>query len=540
MSSRHETMISQEPGSKARARPGSIPELLAPAGSWDSLVVAVNAGADAVYLSSTQFGARKFAKNFDDEMLSRAIAFSHLRGVNVYVAVNTLLHDEELPEALDLIIRLYLLGANGVLVQDLGLAEAARALVPGLPLHASTQMTLHTAESVAWAAARGFRRVVLARELTSSDVLSIAEDTGAMGIGLEIFIHGALCYSYSGQCLLSSAIGGRSGNRGMCAQPCRKPYELVMGPSDMFGRPSHLEAVPTGGCYLLSTKDIAVYPDLDKVVQLPVESLKIEGRMRTPMYVATVVSVYRNALDRIAKGVWTPSERDIEDLAMAFNRGFTRGYLLGERHRRLMGRERPDNRGLNVGTVVPSSAGSIAIRLNSHVVPEAGDGLVSISRDGLEEGIVLTTSPAPCNGAIRITARSAWKPGAEVFLTRRARLVRQAERLAKLPFPPGFRIPVDISVRLTADNRLELHATANPVHRFPVHVSVIGEPMVPAATAPLSAEQVKQQLSRTGGTIFSIENMEMVYPGGLFSPIGSLNHLRRRLFLTLEQAIIES
>ncbi|MDD1718135.1 MAG: U32 family peptidase, partial [Methanoregulaceae archaeon] len=379
-----------------------MPELLAPAGSWESLLVAVNAGADAIYLSGKRFGARNYAANFEDETLSRAISFSHLRGVKVYVAVNTLIHDAELPEALEFLVHIYRLGADAVLIQDIGLAALARRLVPGLVIHASTQLTLHNREGVEWAASRGFRRVVLARELPAHEIERIGETLVSSGIGLEIFIHGALCYCYSGQCLLSSVMGGRSGNRGMCAQPCRKPFELVAGSPDRFGRPGNLACVPTGGRYLLSTKDISVYPVLDRIVRLPVAALKIEGRMRTPQYVAAVVSVYRNALNQIAEGNWTPSEHDIEDLTLAFNRGFTRGYILDARYPGIMGRERPDNRGLCVGIVVSASSGTITIHLDSRIVPETGDGLVVIDRNGTEEGIVLFSTPVPYKGTIRI------------------------------------------------------------------------------------------------------------------------------------------
>ncbi len=514
-----------------------MPELLAPAGSWDSLAAAVNAGADAVYLSGTRFGARNYADNFDEETLLRAIEFSHLRGVMVYVAVNTLIHDDELQDALEFLSRIYRMGADAVLVQDFGLASLARMLIPGLSLHASTQMTIHNREGVMWAASKGFKRVVLARELAAEEIERIGKKQRPNDIGLEIFVHGALCYCYSGQCLLSSVMGGRSGNRGMCAQPCRKPFELVAASRDGFGRPVNLSVLPAAGCYLLSTRDISVYPDLGNVVRLPVAALKIEGRMRNPHYVATVVSVYRHALDRIAGGNFSPSSQDIEDLTLAFNRGFTRGYILGSRLSGLMGRERPDNRGLCIGKVVSASGGTITVHLDSDVLPENGDGLVVIDRGGREEGIVLSSSPSHEGGTVRIPVRSSWKPGAEVFLTRRARLIRQAEMLAALPYPGQARIPVDLKVGLTPDRRLEIHATAFPRRQAPVAVTVLGEPLAPAATAPLTAGQIERQLSRTGGSVFSVRNIGVVYAGGMFAPISSVNALRRHLLLELEGAI---
>ena len=213
-----------------------LPELLAPAGSPEALIAALAAGADAVYLSGKRFGARKFAANFDEPALEKAIDYAHLRGAKVYVTVNTLIRDDELFDVAKYLLRLYEMGTDAVLIQDLGVAALARQLVPDLELHASTQMTIHNREGAVFAARIGFKRVVLAREVTLDEIKEMENELKASGPGLEIFVHGALCYCYSGQCLLSSAIGGRSGNRGMCAQPCRKPYVLLRGEKDEYGR----------------------------------------------------------------------------------------------------------------------------------------------------------------------------------------------------------------------------------------------------------------------------------------------------------------
>ncbi len=304
-----------------------------------------------MYLSGKRFGARKYAPNFSEDEIRDAVREAHAHGIRVYVTVNTLIHDRELADAMDYLLWLYSVGTDAVLVQDAGLAALAREVVPGLPLHASTQMTIHNAGGVRRAAAMGFSRVVLARELSLPEVSRIADETRESGVGLEVFAHGALCYSYSGQCLLSSLIGGRSGNRGMCAQPCRKPYTLVTGGTDPYGRPLGLAEVPSRGPYLLSPKDLCTFRRLPGLVQSPVVSLKIEGRMKSPEYVATVVMAYRRALDAIAAGNYRESPEAYRDLLLAFNRGFTRGYLSGDRHDTLMGREAPGNRGLRIGTV---------------------------------------------------------------------------------------------------------------------------------------------------------------------------------------------
>jgi putative protease len=353
-----------------------LPELLAPAGSPEALQAAIAAGADAVYLSGKRFGARKFAANFDEQALAQAIDYAHLQGVNVYVTVNTLVRENELIDVADYLLRLYEMGTDAVLLQDLGIALLARRIVPELEKHASTQMTIHNQQGALWAARAGFKRVVLAREVSLDEI----KDMKSQGIGLEVFVHGALCYSYSGQCLLSSAIGGRSGNRGMCAQPCRKPYVLLRGERDRYGRPTSLAAQPQRERFLISTRDLCVYRHLDRIVRSPVGSLKIEGRMKSPEYVAIVTSIYRKALDAIFRGKWSPTPEDERDLALAFNRDFTEGHLLGATD--VMGREMSDNRGVLIGSVVAFDVqrGEAAVRLSGPLCPEKGDGLVFLAR----------------------------------------------------------------------------------------------------------------------------------------------------------------
>ena len=213
------------------------------------------AGADAIYLSGKRFGARKFAANFSEDELKEAIDYAHLRGVKVYVTVNTLAREDELLDVARYLVRLYEIGADAVLVQDAGVAALARTLVSGLDLHASTQMTIHNLEGGAWAERLGMKRVVLSREVSLVEAEEMAR---SLNVGLEVFIHGALCYCYSGQCLMSSAIGGRSGNRGMCAQPCRKPYVLLRCEKDEYGRPINLSAAPIKDKFLISTRDLRI------------------------------------------------------------------------------------------------------------------------------------------------------------------------------------------------------------------------------------------------------------------------------------------
>ena len=239
----------------------------------------------------------------------------------------------------------------------------------------------------------------------------MGKNTKSQGIGLEVFVHGALCYSYSGQCLLSSAIGGRSGNRGMCAQPCRKPYVLLRGEKDRYGRPASLAAQSQRERFLISTRDLCVYRHLDRIVRSPVESLKIEGRMKSPEYVAIVTSIYRRALEAIAKGKWSPTPEDERDLALSFNRDFTEGHLLGARD--VMGREMSDNRGVLIGSVASFDVqrGEAAIRLSGLFCPEKGDGLV-FQAPGQEMGLVVQ-KVVQKDGLLRLMTPERVRPGSQ-------------------------------------------------------------------------------------------------------------------------------
>jgi U32 family peptidase len=517
-----------------------IPELLAPAGSTESLIAAIQAGADAIYLGGPAFGARGYAKNFDRPGLLKAISYAHLRDVRVYVTVNTLVLDREMNDAAKFLLFLYESGADAVLVQDYGVVSVAREIVPDLPLHASTQMTIFNREGAGFAKQAGFSRVVLARELSFETIADIGTSQGCTGIGLEMFIHGALCYSYSGQCLMSSFIGGRSGNRGLCAQPCRKPYRLVSGPMDAFGRPLTLSQVSTKGEYLLSTRDLSLYPVLDKVVNLPVESLKIEGRMRSPRYVGTVVRIYRKALDRIGAGNWKPTDEDERELALAFNRGFTWGYAGGARHDGIMGRDRPDHRGLFAGTVTSyDRARHLArVSLRSSTTPKMGDGVV-FREPGTERetGLTIQHAVVSAGNDVLISVRERVSPGTQLYVTRIAGPTSQ-EPAGRDQEPPW--IPVEIAVSWDNQKRPAISGRAMGKEGREVSCIKYGAPMSDSQTRPLTTETIGLQLSKTGGKPFRIERLSIAYPGGLFSPVGDLNRLRRELFSTLTRAIVAS
>jgi putative protease len=460
------------------------------------------------------------------------------------MTVNTLIHDRELPDALAYIVRLYAAGVDAVLIQDAGFAALAKEIVPGLVLHASTQLTIHNAEGVRWAHDRGFSRVVLARELPLHEVEAIARATADTGVGLEVFAHGALCYSYSGQCLLSSVIGGRSGNRGMCAQPCRKPYTLVTAQTDRYGRPVDPKDVPVPGPYLLSPKDLCTYRDIPGLVNSPVAALKIEGRMKSPEYVAVVVSTYRRALDAAAAGTFVPDEKAVRDLALAFNRGFTRGYLFGDRKGKLMSRDRPDNRGVLIGIVIryDRKGRYVIVRPDQPVTLHPGDGLL-FSPPGHPEGewgFSLNTEPVVTPEGIALSVPRPTEKGVQVYLTSSVDLANRARQIVKQEGPAlRHPVPVALAATVSPDGLLTLAGTLYPPGRAPVKIPAAGDlRLEPAKTRPLTWEQLAAQLGKTGGTHFVLSDLVLDYDGTRFAPVREVNRVRREYFARAEATLV--
>jgi putative protease len=507
-----------------------LPELLAPAGSPEALRSAIAAGADAVYLGGKRFGARKFATNFDEPAIAEAINYAHLSGVRVYVVVNTLVREDELSDVALYLVRLYEIGADAVLLQDLGVAALAGLLVPELERHASTQMTIHNREGLLYAVRAGFKRAVLAREVTLDEIKKWESESQSSGLGLEVFVHGALCYCYSGQCLLSSAIGGRSGNRGMCAQPCRKPYVLLRGKLDEYGRPVSLAAEPQKESFLISTRDLSVYRHLDRIVRSPVQSLKIEGRMKSPEYVAVVTSIYRRALDSIARGSWSASQEDERDLALAFNRDFTDGHLLNAGD--VMGRKASDNQGFLIGSVASydPQRSEAQVRLCGPLAPEKGDGLV-FQAPGQEMGLVVQ-NVFQKDGLMRLKTPERVRPGAKVYLTGSTALTRKAQAIIS---SSKTEIPIDLAISWE-DGTCRVEGRLQTGQKIEIKS---GFKMEKAVNQPITRQQIESQMRRTGGTPFVIRKIDMDYPGDLFAPLGALNQLRRDLLLKAEEALLE-
>lgn len=513
------------------------PEILAPAGGWEALVAAVESGADAVYLGGKAFNARASAANFDEETLRKALDYAHLRGVRIYVTVNILLADRELPEALDYLRFLYEAGVDAVIIQDLGVGRLIRRLFPDWEVHGSTQMTIHSVQGAAALEEWGFDRVVLAREMTLPEVAACRLETG---IGLEVFIHGALCFAYSGQCLMSSLIGGRSGNRGRCAQPCRMEYVLV----DERGRPALTKAgVP--GRHLLSTRDLIGIEHIPGLIEAGVGAFKIEGRMKRPEYVATVVRTYREAVDRAMaypeEYVVTDEEKD--RLARIFNREFTPGYLSGNPGRALVSPQRPNNRGVPLGVVKGYDRDRrLVVRLERILNP--GDGIEvwggfpgsQESRGGLTVGAIFVNgvrveSAGPGrDAAIEFAGRA--RPGDRVFLTSDARLLAEAAQ----GYAPGRftrRIPLQAKVYAASDEPLRLWLADDRGNNVEAETGVLAQE---AHTRPLTKEVLEDKLGRLGNTPFELKNLNAHIQGGIMVPLSQLNEVRRLAVSRLEEA----
>ena len=350
-------------------------ELLAPAGNMENLIYAVEAGCDAVYLGLKKFGARAFSSNFTDEEVVEAINYCHLRGVKVYVTLNTLIYDDEVDSFLESVDFLHKNNVDALLIQDIGMLDLIRKMYPKLEVHASTQMHIHNLDGVKVMEKLGVKRVVLARETSIDTINYIKKNTN---IELEVFIHGALCISYSGECLMSKFIGGRSGNRGECAGSCRMSYDV----EDENGRKLNIDNYP------ISTKDLNTIYYIDKLIDSGVSSLKIEGRMKSKEYVYMVVKLYRDTIDNYYKtGALIVNEDNLLKLKKIFNRDYTKGFLFNINNDELINGYRPNHMGVPIGKIVSYKNGYAFIELTDKLT--IGSGLRVISKNNKDVGILV-------------------------------------------------------------------------------------------------------------------------------------------------------
>ncbi|SES74775.1 putative protease [Methanococcoides vulcani] len=506
------------------------PELLAPAGNWESFIAAVENGADAVYLGAKTLGARAYAGNFTLEEIREAIDHAHLRGVRVFVTVNTLVKDSEIEKAAEILCSLSEYGADAVIVQDIGLLSLARKIVPELPIHASTQMTIHNSEGVRFLEDLGVKRVVLAREMSLDEIRSVKQATS---IEIETFVHGALCISYSGQCLLSSMIGGRSGNRGHCAQPCRKMYEL-----EMDG-----EVVDTDGPYLLSPKDLNTTEMLPQLIEAGVDSFKIEGRMKRPEYVAGVVSTYKRLIDRYMDDPdsYFVSPEESLVLEQLFNREFTDVYLEGTSTTGMMSREQPYNRGVVAGTVVGynSDERRIIVELSTELALGDGIGAEGLGNAGENITRMVLDGEEVDSGTkgdvVEIPFFEKVRSGSFIYRTMDRSLMDSLKKTFTSP-KPIRKVPVRIRTDIAAGSVLQLEMVDADDNAVSVYSDYVVEV---AQKKPTTEEQIIQQLSKLGNSVFEPVDMDVTVTGDVFIPIRALNDIRNLAVSRLEAARIE-
>ncbi len=503
-----------------------VPELLSPAGSLDAARAAIANGADAIYLGAERFNARDDGAQITLEDLGRACRLAHQRGVRVYLTLNTLVKPHELADCLAHLGACIDRGIDAAIVQDLGLVRLIRQVYPGFEVHGSTQMTVHDASGAALMQDLGIERVVLARENTLDDIRDIRAAVPA--IGLESFVHGALCISYSGQCFMSGMISERSANRGACAQSCRKDYVL----RDV----DHDTELDRG--YLISARDLAAHAHLDAIAAAGIGCLKVEGRKKKPEYVATVTRTYRSMLDRVERGE-SPllSEADTTPLVQIFSRGFTGGMYGGRAGRDYITRSHPDNRGVELGEVIGRAPGEVVVRVRTAL--SVGDGV------GFEP---------PESGAPDATRG---------FTVERARLLSSSDRgveqaiATRDDIPVGWRVIRSFDVALNSAARSSFADVALPdASRLRLDVRVFGQPgaplkavftsgedtvtvrssvpLVPATQRALDAELLRAQLGRLGTSPFALGDLDTdALAPNVFLPVSALNQLRQEAVATL-------
>lgn len=503
------------------------PELLAPAGNWECAKAAVENGADAIYFGLDKFNARMRAENFTEADLPQLMQFLHLRGVKGYVTVNTLIFTKELAEAQQYLRTIIAAGVDAVIVQDVGICRLIRHLSPDFPIHASTQMTITSAPGVEFAQSLGCQLVVLARECSIKEIQKIQQE---VTLPLEVFVHGALCVAYSGQCLTSEALGGRSANRGECAQACRMPYDLI----------ADGEVVDLGKRkYLLSPQDLAGLEILPDLVKSGVTSLKIEGRLKAPEYVANVTRVYQQALDQLDVGkvsTRTSASQERYNLEMAFSRGLYTGWFGGVNNQELVHARFGKKRGVYLGEVLSIRNEQITVRLAAPVKP--GDGLVFDNGhpEAKEEG-------GRVYGVVSQGKQTLLTFGRNDLNFRRIHL---GDKVWKTSDPE-----LDKQLRQT-------FAGDNPQFQRPIHLEVYGEigqgliaiarddlgnivqvestiPLVAAHTKPLDTNRLQEQFGRLGNTPFCLGNFTNHLNGAFMLPVSELNRMRREIVLQLEE-----
>lgn len=491
-------------------------EILAPAGSMECLKAAVAAGADAVYVGGSMFGARAYANNFTEEELLEAIDYVHLHGRKLFLTVNTLLKEHELEEKLYKYLRpYYLRGLDAVIVQDVGILKFVKEHFPELPIHASTQMTITGVDGAKFLEAQGVDRVVTARELSMKEVAKISEATN---VEIESFVHGALCYCYSGQCLFSSFLGGRSGNRGQCAQPCRLLYQAEGEKKSQ---------------YLLSLKDICTLELIPEMAEAGIYSFKIEGRMKKPEYVAGVVSMYRKYADLYLSGEnpYVVDEKDKEMLMDLYNRGgFHTGYYHTQNGREMVSLDRPNHAGVPAVKCLRKQGRNVVAKALIDLNPQ--DIIELPIRKGQEKADVYTCKSSVAKGreiSIPVFADTPFQKGMIWNRTKNTQLI---ENLHKNYLDAKIKEKINGKLILSQGESATLTVLYGD---FCVNVS--GDVVQEAMNQPMDAQRIEKQMRKTGNTEFEFDKLDIEINGSIFIPMQSLNELRRLALSELEEAI---
>lgn len=488
-------------------------EILAPAGNLERAKVAIQNGANAVYIGGKMFSARSSADNFEDEEIEELVEYANTRGANVYLAINTLMKETELNEAISFIEKMYNVGVNAFIFQDIGLATFVKKQLPQIDMHASTQLFAHSIKDVQVLKEAGFSRVVLARELSIKEIAEIKQN---VDVEIEVFVHGALCVSYSGQCLMSSLIGERSGNRGKCAQSCRMTYDLYNKEDDSLIANGHL----------LSPKDIMAVEILDEYIKAGVDSLKIEGRMKNEKYVAQIVSGYREKVDNIEKSL---DQETIKNMQQVFNRGgyLIEGYASTYSGVDMMSTITPKSTGLYLGEVLDYNDGKAKIKLVNDVVP--GDGIEIWTKIKPNTGTNLGKH-SKANETIWVTVGGKISKGDKVYKSFDKALDDKLKR-----FKETVQKTLNASVVAQLGKPVEFKVELNDIE-----VALKGEVVEPASKLPTTKEVVIEKLSKTGGTPYKLNFTDVIVDDNVFINIKSLNELRREALEKFLQLEIES
>ncbi|PAV13225.1 protease [Methanosarcina spelaei] len=514
------------------------PEVLAPVGDEEALLAAIRGGADAVYLGVGEFNARQGAKNFTIENLDEAVKLAHSHGVLVYLALNIPIKQKELQHALEIVDCAYAAGIDAVILQDLGLLRHLNEIYPDLEIHASTQMTIHNRGGVDFVAGLGAKRVIVSRELTTAEVKDIVDHSNAE---IEVFVHGALCYSYSGKCLFSSFLHGRSANRGACAQPCRRRYRFVVNGREVDER--HI-----GGSYPISCAELSTLTGLEDIIKTGVVSLKIEGRMKKPEYVTASAAAYKAAVKGICSPGENPTKEELEardaELAKLFYRGFTRGFILGEK-----GVSHPkysSNYGAFLGKVLDISRSKgntkLTVRLNQDI--QVKDGISIFTRERMLGSAVtgiITVSDEHIKSAkkgekvgLEISSKTgrAVQRGDELYLTTDTQLLDALQKTKLKTLPVNLKVRARKGEQFTVVIGQECkkpRETTEERREKALVLEFTGNYIVQKAEkAPTTTEQIRKTMESLGDTSFEAVSVEIEADENIFIPVGVLKNARRK------------